>query len=538
MRNGLPFSKPRVRLHGDPGEAQAHLGEAYGLLYKVRQFCERSGVPVFAMSRDLPGGGHVTAAVVGAEEIVSVYPARYAQHIEEQELLDKEPPLVFCAWHTFQTAAVLPYPYGFYAVYLGAKYPMGGSSPLPEGYYSSVGDVFLGPLQLSGGGPWMGDVFQPFPFPVPYAEDDAYFSNPYGVYIAPAAYTGGGLQKYRWALVSPSGVVKEDEFGPLDQARYRYPLNFSHLPVTYKNTVRTHEFPGSNDPNFRNNRRLANIVSVRDYINENYPSGVPSGVNPSFSFDSASLDYTNLHIRNEREPACFCVTSRGLHWVEQRAVPGQPSSLLHTSDILDGIVQEPRETVVLQSAYSWTIATDDKHIAVGGWSHQPLGGIVEVYTKTLEFVTSVYFPWEDLQPQQIGYERGLIAAINISEDTVLTWDISDVLEGGNVVSSSRFQIGLWRPDGSTTNSPIFSRACAVKAGKIFVMSTGNLRDTVIAQNTGECLVDVFEPDGEHIRTITLSVPRPSAAFADVASQFSYAMVSMVGNTTPEVEQQA
>ncbi len=74
MRDGLPFSKPRVRLHGDVGEAQTYLGEAYNLLFRVRQFCEASGAPVFSMSRALPDGAVVTAAIVGGEEIVSCTP--------------------------------------------------------------------------------------------------------------------------------------------------------------------------------------------------------------------------------------------------------------------------------------------------------------------------------------------------------------------------------------------------------------------------------------------------------------------------------
>ena len=74
MRNGLPFSKPRVRLHGDVCEAQTYLGEAYNLLFRVRQFCEASGAPVFAMSRTMPDGAVVTAAIVGGEEIVSCSP--------------------------------------------------------------------------------------------------------------------------------------------------------------------------------------------------------------------------------------------------------------------------------------------------------------------------------------------------------------------------------------------------------------------------------------------------------------------------------
>ena len=74
MRNGLPFSKPKVRLFGDPGEAQQYLGEAYNLLFQVRQFCEQSGVPVFSMRRQLPNGALVTAAIVGGEEIVAAHP--------------------------------------------------------------------------------------------------------------------------------------------------------------------------------------------------------------------------------------------------------------------------------------------------------------------------------------------------------------------------------------------------------------------------------------------------------------------------------
>ncbi len=74
MRDGLPFSKPRVRLHGVVGEAQAYLGEAYNLLFKVRQFCEASGTRVFSMSRAMPDGAVVTAAIVGGEEIVSCSP--------------------------------------------------------------------------------------------------------------------------------------------------------------------------------------------------------------------------------------------------------------------------------------------------------------------------------------------------------------------------------------------------------------------------------------------------------------------------------
>lgn len=85
MRNGLPFSKPRVRLYGEPGNAQQYLGAAYNLLYKVRQFCETSGTPVFAMQHSLPNGAMVQAAIVGNEEIVSCYPPAAAFGVERRK---------------------------------------------------------------------------------------------------------------------------------------------------------------------------------------------------------------------------------------------------------------------------------------------------------------------------------------------------------------------------------------------------------------------------------------------------------------------
>lgn len=74
MRNGAPFSKPRVRLYGATGDAQNYLGAAYNLLFKVRQFCGNAGAPVFAMQRSLPDGAVVQAAILGNEEIVSCFP--------------------------------------------------------------------------------------------------------------------------------------------------------------------------------------------------------------------------------------------------------------------------------------------------------------------------------------------------------------------------------------------------------------------------------------------------------------------------------
>ncbi len=85
MRNGAPFSKPKVRLYGETGDAQQYLGEAYNLLYKVRAYIEATGTPVFAMSRTLENGAHVTASVVGNEEIVTCTPATHVRQDVEQD---------------------------------------------------------------------------------------------------------------------------------------------------------------------------------------------------------------------------------------------------------------------------------------------------------------------------------------------------------------------------------------------------------------------------------------------------------------------
>ena len=84
MRNGAPFSKPKVRLYGETGEAQAYLGAAYNLLYKVRQYVEKTGAPVFAMSRALENGAHVSAMVYGNEEIVTAAPPTYVREVREE----------------------------------------------------------------------------------------------------------------------------------------------------------------------------------------------------------------------------------------------------------------------------------------------------------------------------------------------------------------------------------------------------------------------------------------------------------------------
>lgn len=66
-----PFSKPRVILRGNTGDAQGYLGEAYNLLFKVREIVRESGAAVFGMSRSFADGAVVAAAVIGTEHIVS-----------------------------------------------------------------------------------------------------------------------------------------------------------------------------------------------------------------------------------------------------------------------------------------------------------------------------------------------------------------------------------------------------------------------------------------------------------------------------------
>lgn len=73
MRNGLPFSKPRVRLYGDRVQAQARIGDANLLMHQVRQFCDAAKVPVYSLRKELPDGSVVEASVFGAIEIVTVW---------------------------------------------------------------------------------------------------------------------------------------------------------------------------------------------------------------------------------------------------------------------------------------------------------------------------------------------------------------------------------------------------------------------------------------------------------------------------------
>lgn len=528
MRNGLPFSKPRVRLHGDPGEAQAHLGEAYGLLYKVRQFCERSGVPVFAMSRDLPGGGHVTAAVVGAEEIVSVYPTRYAQHIEEQELLDKEFPSVVCVWHARETTQYAQYPHGFYAVYAGVIWGTSTPSNLDEGYYSNGTNTYLGPIQLSGGGVWMGD-FGTLPFPMPYATPEGYFSNPGGVYAGPILRIGGGRTRVYWALVGKQRVFYEGSFGPMDQdvATNRYTVRYSLHHVCYKGKVYLTEFPGSNDQNSRPHKRLSAPKAMRRYFDETYPSGMPEGVNPTISFDANSIDFSILPTELQTVHAAMCITTAGLHWLQQG--PGNISRL-NTSAIINGVVQAPHHFVDLLSHYSWAIATDGKHIAVGGWGQN--GAILEVYQQDLTYVWhGALEEGSNDQPAQIGYEKGYLAttyAQDLFKAQII--DLRGVINGdATPLTRTVFNVGRWRSTGEPSiHQTFYIEACAVKDGAFFTMSAGrglNLASNA-AVETGECFVDVFSLTGEHVKTISLNVPDgTSGAFAGHANPFRHAMVA-------------
>lgn len=73
MRNGLPFSKSRVRLYGDRAQAQAHLGDANLLMYQVRMFCDSAKVPVYSLRRTLLDGTVIEAAIFGEQEIVTVW---------------------------------------------------------------------------------------------------------------------------------------------------------------------------------------------------------------------------------------------------------------------------------------------------------------------------------------------------------------------------------------------------------------------------------------------------------------------------------
>jgi hypothetical protein len=98
MRNGAPFSKPRVRLHGNTGDAQTYLGAAYNLLFKVRQYCEAAGVPVFAMEHRLENGAVVQAAVFGQEEIVQCYPPEHKGGARRKVLEGETPIPVFYGW--------------------------------------------------------------------------------------------------------------------------------------------------------------------------------------------------------------------------------------------------------------------------------------------------------------------------------------------------------------------------------------------------------------------------------------------------------
>lgn len=76
MRFDPPFSAPRVRfqIEVDGVDKRVYLGEANNLLFRVRAVCRTAGIPVFAMTKVLPGGIVVTAARFGEQDVVSIQP--------------------------------------------------------------------------------------------------------------------------------------------------------------------------------------------------------------------------------------------------------------------------------------------------------------------------------------------------------------------------------------------------------------------------------------------------------------------------------
>lgn len=73
----LPPPRHRVRLFGDPDDAQRYIGDAYNLLQQVRSICSSSGVPVFSMTRPLADGAKVRAGVYGQQHFIECYPPEY-----------------------------------------------------------------------------------------------------------------------------------------------------------------------------------------------------------------------------------------------------------------------------------------------------------------------------------------------------------------------------------------------------------------------------------------------------------------------------
>ena len=529
MRNGLPFSKPKVRLHGNAEDAQQYLGEAYNLLYKVRQFCEQSGAPVFRMSRDLPGGGVVTAAIIGGEEVVSVTPPISIQQDERAGRHEPEDfPSVVCVWHARETTQYAQYPHGFYAVYAGVIWGTSTPSNLDEGYYSNGTNTYLGPIQLSGGGVWMGD-FGTLPFPMPYATPEGYFSNPGGVYAGPIVRIGGGRTRVYWALVGKQRVFYEGSFGPMDPdvAMHRYAMNYTRHHVCYKGKVYLTEYPGSSSPNIRPHKRLSAPKALRRYFDETYPSGMPAGVNPTISFDANSIDFSILGTELETVHAAMCITPAGLHWLQQG--PGN-TSRLNTSAIVNGVVQAPHQFVDLLSHYSWAIATDGKHIAVGGWGQD--GAVLEVYRQDLTYVWhGALEEGSNDQPSQIGYEKGYLATTFAGDQSkAQIIDLRGVINGdATPLTRTAFNVGRWKSNGAPSSEQIaYIEACAVKDGTFFTMSRGFVLNTTNNSlgETGECFVDVFSLTGEHLRTIALNVPDgTSGAFAGHVDPLRHAMVA-------------
>lgn len=223
MRNGLPFSKPKVRLFGDPGEAQQYLGEAYNLLFKVRQFCEQSGVPVFSMQRQLPNGALVTAAIVGAEEIVSAFPPANGGSVEVRRGLKK-----------------IPY-------FLANFYGTPSSEDHPAGYvpqHPQHPDVqYPGPVSV-----WAGYNLDSFPpAPAPKTPEDKNELTP----VLPIEDQPGNCTWWSDQIKFRKEAVVLSWKHPLNmQGRYGVITRFKNLigygsPALYRGNYDLQRFPGS-----------------------------------------------------------------------------------------------------------------------------------------------------------------------------------------------------------------------------------------------------------------------------------------------------
>lgn len=108
---------------------------------------------------------------------------------------------VCCVYRTYETLNLLSrYPHGFYYVYLGVRSDTSEPDGRAEGYYANPTDAYLGPLQFSGRGVWMGD-FWTWPF-ITSVDDTGYYTE-FGEYAGPPAYSGGGPPTARTCRDAP-----------------------------------------------------------------------------------------------------------------------------------------------------------------------------------------------------------------------------------------------------------------------------------------------------------------------------------------------